>query len=106
MLNALRNLFRGGKPARERRRTPPAGACPPIGASLVKRGVVMKVTEPIQAEFWDWLVLSGWREVRLSRNRRKYVPAPPGAFRRLARAVSQERDTVYQKMLGPMTTGK
>jgi hypothetical protein len=106
MLNALRNLFRGGKPARERRRTPPAGPCPPIGASLVKRDVVMKVTEPMQPEFWDWLVLSGWREVRLSRNRRKYIAAPPGAFRRLARAVSQDRDTLYQKMLGPMTTGK
>jgi hypothetical protein len=106
MLNALRNLFRGGKPAKDRRRTPPAGSCPPIGASLVKNGVVMKVTEPVQPEFWDWLVLSGWREVRLSRNRRKYVAAPPAAFRRLSRAVSQDRDMVYKKLLGPMTTGK
>jgi hypothetical protein len=60
----------------------------------------MKVSEPLRAEFWDWLVLSGWREVRMSKNRRKYVMAPPGAFGQLARAPSQERDILYEQLLG------
>jgi hypothetical protein len=107
VLKTIRNfLFGRGKPSKDRRHTPAAGPCPAIGASLVKRNVVMKVTEPMAPEFWDWLVLAGWREVRMSRNRRKYLAAPPGAFRKLSRVASQERETLYRKMLGPMTTGK
>lgn len=104
MLNMLRGFLGSGKPARERRRVPPPGQRPNIGASLVKRNVVMKVTQPISDEFWDWLVLAGWREVRMSKNRRKYVMAPVSALPTLARASAQERDAIYEQMLGPMTT--
>lgn len=104
MLKTLRELFfGGGKPRKERRRLPPPGPCPTMGASIVKRNVLMKVTEPVAAEFWDWLVLSGWREVRMSRNRRKYTPLPNSAFAKLARVAVHERDALYRRMLGSMT---
>ena len=107
MLTAIRNLLGvGGKPAKERRRLPSAGPCPSIGASLVKRNVVMKVTESPSTEFWSWLVLSGWREVRMSKNKRKYVAAPAGAFVKLARAATHERETLYRRMLGPMSVSQ
>jgi len=77
-----------------------------VGASIVKRNVVMKVTEPMSSEFWDWLVLSGWREVRMSKNRRKYNAVPNSAFGKLAHVAAQERDALYRRMLGPMTTSK
>jgi hypothetical protein len=105
MLTAIRNLLGvGGKPAKERRRLPPPGHCPAIGASLVKRNVVMKVTESPSNEFWSWLVLAGWREVRMSKNKRKYIAAPAGAFARLSKATTQDREALYRRMLGPMTT--
>jgi len=106
MLKTLRNMFLGGKPAKERRRVPPAGPCPSVGASIVKRNIVMKVTEPVSAEFWDWLVLCGWREVRMSKNRRKYTPVPSSAFGKLAHISAQDRDALYRRMLGPMTTSR
>jgi hypothetical protein len=107
MLKTLRDmLLGGGKPAKERRRLAAPGPCPSVGASIAKRNVVMKVTEPISSEFWDWLVLSGWREVRMSKNRRKYTAVPNSAFGKLAHVAAQERDGLYRRMLGPMTTSK
>ena len=107
MLKTLRNmLLGGGKPAKERRRLASPGPCPSVGASIVKRNVVMKVTEPISSEFWDWLVLSGWREVRMSKNRRKYQSVPVSAFNKLAHVAVREREATYQQMLGPLTSSK
>jgi hypothetical protein len=104
MLKRLSEMFLGsGKPRKERRRLPAPGPCPTMGASIVKRNVLMKITEPIPSEFWDWLVLAGWREVRMSRNRRKYVALPNSAFAKLSRAAGQERDALYRRMLGSMT---
>jgi len=102
MLKTLRNLLLGGKPFNERRRLPPPGSCPNIGASVVKDTFVMKVTEPVSAEFWDWLVLSGWREVRMARNRRKYIRIPASAFGKLARVSSREREVLWSRMFDVM----
>jgi hypothetical protein len=107
MFKTLRSLLPGGgKPAKERRRLAVPGPCPSMGASIVNREVVMKVTEPMSSEFWDWLVLSGWREVRMSKNRRKYKVIPASAFGKLAHVAAQERDALYRRMLGSTTTSK
>lgn len=104
MLAAIRSLFGGGgKPTRERRRLAPAGRCPSIGASLVRRNVAMKVTQSPTPEFWNWLVLAGWREVRMSKNRRKYSTAPTGAFAKLAKAATQEREALSEKILSQVS---
>lgn len=101
MLSTLRNLFAGGgKPAKERRRLPAAGPCPNPGASVVRRNLAMKVTEPISREFWDWLVLVGWREVRMAKNRRRYKTLPADTFGRLARATPAMRDALYRELIG------
>ena len=105
MLKFVRNLLGGGKPVHDRRRVPVAGPRPSVGASLVKSNVVMKVTQPISDDFWNWLVLVGWREVRMSKNRRKYVAAPAGTLATLAKASIQDRDEKYRELLGPMTSG-
>jgi hypothetical protein len=99
MLKTLKSMLLGGKPARERRQLPPPGPCPNIGASLVKDTVVMRVSEPVSEEFWNWLVLSGWREVRMTKNRRKYTRIPASAFGKLARVSSREREVLWARML-------
>jgi hypothetical protein len=62
----------------------------------------MKVTQSPTPEFWNWLILYGWREVRMSKNRRKYNPMPTGAFAKLAKAATQEREALCEKMLSAM----
>jgi hypothetical protein len=104
MLKTLRKvLFGGSRPRKERRRLPPPGPCPAMGASIVKRNVLMKVSEPVSPDFWGWLVLSGWREVRMSRNRRKYIVLPGSAFPKLARVPAHGRDALCQRMLESAT---
>ncbi len=63
----------------------------------------MKISQPISTEFWNWLVLVGWREVRMSKNKRRYNPAPAGTFAKLARVPAREREALYRDVLGPMT---
>lgn len=104
MLKLLSNiLLRGKEPAKERRRLPRPGPCPGVGASIVRRNMVMKVSEPISPEFWDWLVLVGWREVRMSKNKRRYHHVPSGTFIRLAHVAAEERESIYRTMLGLTT---
>lgn len=103
MLTALRKLLGGsGKPATERRRLPTPGPCPAIGASIVKGDFVMRVSEPMAQEFWDWLVLSGWREVRMAKNRRKYRRVPASAFGKLAHVRPQHREALWARMQDAM----
>lgn len=100
MLQILRKILPGGgKPAHERRRLPPPGPCPNVGATIVRRAALIKIGEPLGPELWNWLVLAGWREVRMSRNRRRYVPLPADALRRLARCRPEERELVHQRLL-------
>lgn len=104
MLQKLRNmLLGGGKPAVERRRVPRPGPCPNVGASIVRRKWVMKITEPISQDFWDWLVLSGWREVRMSKNKRRYEALPADTLAKLRRSSAREREMLHSNLLGPET---
>jgi hypothetical protein len=101
MLQTLRNMFLSGKkPAHERRRLPRPGPCPNMGASVVRGRSVMKITDPITQEFWDWLVLAGWREVRMTKNKRSYDPLPPDTLRTLLRSPRREWEAVHQQLVG------
>jgi hypothetical protein len=66
----------------------------------------MKVTHSPTPEYWNWLVQAGWREVRMAKNRRKYTAVPTGAFAKLAKAATQERDALSQRMLARKSAGK
>jgi hypothetical protein len=104
VLQKLRNmLLGGGKPANERRRLPRPGPRPNVGASVVRGRALIKLTDPISQEFWEWMVLAGWREVRMSKNKRRYEPMPADTLRKLMRSPPQEWEAIHQDMFGPST---
>lgn len=59
----------------------------------------MKVTEPLSPEFWDWLVLAGWREVRMSKNRRRYETLPSDTLRKLKQCPASERELLHRRLV-------
>jgi hypothetical protein len=103
VLQRLRSMLLGGRPAEDRRRLPRPGSCPNVGASLVRGKSVMKLTDPISQEFWEWLVLAGWREVRMAKNKRRYEPLPPNTLRTLLRSAREDRELLHQQLIGPQT---
>jgi len=101
MLGGLvQTLFRRGKPAKERRRLPAAGRCPKVGANICRRNMVMSVTDPLQQDLWDWLVLMGWREANMKPERRRYRRLPDSALKILISTDRAEREAVYQELIG------
>ncbi len=95
MNDFLRTLFRIRKP----RRALPSGPIPPVGASIVRRGVKMTITAAIDSEMWDWMVLSGWRIVNVSHDRRSCVKLPGEALGQLIAAGTENRERVHVRML-------
>lgn len=101
MLSSLiQTMFRRGKPARERRRLPAAGRCPEVGKKICRRNMVMTVTDPLDRDLWDWLVLMGWREATAKPERRRYTRLPDTAMKILVSTDRAEREAVYQDLIG------
>lgn len=96
----MQMLFRRGRPAKERRRLPAAGGCPRVGAKICRRHVTMTVTQPLQQDLWDWLVLMGWREAKVGQERRRYKSLPEVTLKRLIVADRSEREVVYRDLFG------
>jgi len=93
----------GGKPSVERRRVSAAGKAPKIGAYVAKKDLVIKITDSITTEMWEWFVLMGWREISMRTNRRKLVVLPQNAYAKLAKANSAERELIYNQMMKATT---
>jgi hypothetical protein len=99
MLNKLKVMLFGGKPSVERRRVPSAGNAPKVGAYIAKKDLVIKITDTITTEMWEWFVLMGWREISMRTNRRKLVILPQNAYAKLAKAGVAERELIYNQMM-------
>ena len=95
MKDLLRTLFS----VRQKRRAPPIGAIPSVGASIIRGQVKMSVTHPIEPDLWNWLVLSGWRSVPVKQDRRKCMALPKSALKELMSADIQERDATHAHLL-------
>lgn len=96
MKDLLRTLFS----IRQQRKPVPVGRLPPVGASIIRGQVKMTVTQPVSWELWDWLVLSGWRNMPVKHDRRKNLSLPEGALKELMDADPLERDRVHSRILG------
>ncbi|MFP5446224.1 MAG: hypothetical protein ACLGIY_22015, partial [Betaproteobacteria bacterium] len=59
----------------------------------------MAVTHPLPRELWDWLVLSGWRNLPVKNDRRKGLRLPEGALKELIDTPSQERNQAHSRIL-------
>lgn len=95
----MKDWIRTALSIRKKRRPPPVGTLPPVGATIVRGPVKMAVTHEITQDLWDWLVLSGWRNLPVKVDRRKGLRAPQSALRELARVPAQERERVHARLL-------
>ena len=95
----MKDLFRNLLSIRQKRRTPPVGPLPAVGSVIQRGPVKMAITEPVPRDLWEWLVLSGWRNLPVKTDRRKGLQAPQGALKALIAADPQERDRTHSRML-------
>ncbi|RZJ12341.1 MAG: hypothetical protein EON50_11435 [Acidovorax sp.] len=95
----MKDLFRNLLSIRQKRRAPPVGPLPTVGSFIQRGPLKMAVTEPVPRELWDWLVLSGWRNLPVKTDRRKGLQAPQGALRQLIDADPQERNRAHSRVL-------
>jgi len=95
MKDWIRNVFS----IRQQRRPEPVGPRPVAGVFIVRGPVKMLVTHPVPAELWDWLVLSGWRNMPVKEDRRKGMQLPEGALKALMDADPAERNQTHARIL-------
>ena len=95
MKDLLRNLFS----IRQQRKPAPVGHLPQVGATILRGQVKMTVSQPVPRELWDWLVLSGWRNMPVKNDRRKGLVTPEGALKELIDADPQERNRAHSRIL-------
>ena len=84
---------------RQKRRTPPVGPVPAVGVLIARGQVKMAINQPISRDFWNWMVLSGWRNVAVPKDRRESVQLPEGSLQQLLEASPQERNAVHARLL-------
>lgn len=95
----MKDWIRNALSIRQQRRPAPVGSRPAPGATLVRGPVKMLVTHEVPPELWDWLVLSGWRNLPVKHDRRKGMRAPAGALKELLDADPQERNRAHSRIL-------
>ena len=95
MKDKLRTLFS----IRTKRQTPPVGPLPPVGASIMCGSLKMQVTDPMPRELWDWMGLSGSRNVPVAKDRRQSVDLPARTLKDLIDAAPTERDALHARIL-------
>ncbi|BEU94903.1 hypothetical protein ACDW_06080 [Acidovorax sp. DW039] len=101
----MKNLIRNLLSIRQQRKAAPVGSLPPVGASIIRSGLKMKVTHAMTREMWDWLVLSGWRNVPVKNDRRSYQQVPEAALRELMDAPPEERNKVHSRIVAQAKAG-
>jgi len=91
----FRNLFG----IRQKRRSPPVTPAPQLGATIIRNGVKIKITQSCDGELWDWLLLSGWRVNNVRNDRRKGIVLPRDAIKHLKAASVDERTKILETLL-------
>ena len=95
MKDLLRTLFS----IRQQRKPAPVGPLPQVGTHIIRGEIKMAVNQPVSRELWDWLVLSGWRNMPVKNDRRKGQLVPEGALKTLIDADPQERNRAHSRIL-------
>ena len=95
MQDWMRNLLS----IRQNRRAPSAKGAPKVGNAIILDGVAMQITEPVPSELWEWMVLSGWRNVPVANDRRATTQLAPDALAQLIRAPVAARNSVHASLL-------
>lgn len=99
MNDFLRNLLG----IRVKRRALPITPAPKLGATILRNGVKIKITQPCDDELWDWLTLVGWRVSPVRNDRRAAVLLPPDTIARLRDAGITRRGEVLDNLVTDAT---
>ena len=99
----MKDWIRNALSIRQPRRPAPVGSLPPVGALIMRGPVKMLVTHPLPAELWDWLVLSGWRNVPEANGRRQSIELPARTMKELLDAAPSEREALHARILRTTT---
>ena len=75
------------------------GPRPRVGSRIVLGRKRMLVTCTATDELWSFMSLLGWREVRVPRDRRRYLDLPRGSFEQLTRAKAAQREARYKAVV-------
>ena len=102
MFDLLRTLFG----IRQKRRSLPATPRPQVGASIVRNGFKIKVSQPCDPDLWDWLLLAGWRVNPVRHDRRRTINLPHDALARLNAAGIERRAKVHDDLLRATSRGR
>ena len=95
----MKDMFRTLLSIRQKRKPAPVGPLPAVGTVILRGQVKMAVTHPLPRELWDWLVLSGWRNMPVKDDRRKDMQLLEGALKALIDADPAERNQVHARIL-------
>ena len=95
----MKDMFRTLLSIRQKRKPAHVGPLPAVGTVILRGQVKMAVTHPLPRELWDWLVLSGWRNLPVKNDRRKGLRLPEGALKELIDTPSQERNHAHSRIL-------
>ena len=94
----LQNLF-NRIPKFERRHLQRSSPRPKPGDFVCRHNLMMRVTQAVPGEFWDWMLSKGWRGVDPFKDRRHYVLVYHEAYVDLLRADVFTRDEVHDALL-------
>lgn len=95
----MKDWIRNALSIRQKRRSAPVGPLPPMGSTIIRGPVKMTITQDVPPDLWDWLVLSGWRNMPVKTDRRKGMLAPKSALKDLIDADPQERNRAHSRIL-------
>jgi hypothetical protein len=72
---------------------------PPLGTSIVRDKLRIRLKYPIDDEFWQWLASNGWRAMQQRNNRRRYFVVAEKTLVKLMKADLDLRNQLHDKMI-------
>ncbi len=95
----MKNFFRTLLGIRTKRQPLPITPPPKVGASIVRNGYRIKVTQPCRSDLWDWLLLSGWRAIPVRHDRRASIVLPEETIPQLNVASTEDRQRLLETLV-------
>lgn len=83
---------------RKVRQIPAMGDKPPVGSSVVRERLRMRLKYPIDDAFWQWLSAKGWRAMQVRNNRRRYVVVAEKTLIKMMRADLDIREQMHERI--------
>ena len=98
-MQVIRDKLRSLLNIRVQRSATGLGPKPRTGSRIVLGRLRMIVTCTPPDDLWYFISLLGWREVKITRDRRQYDELPRASFEQLVRATPAHREARYRAVI-------